>query len=297
MATLMFALMMQFLISAKAGQVNYVEGDVNLKVLDGVQSGQPIKTGPGGFAEILLNPGSYLRLGANSEAVLDGIELTDIRIRIVSGSAVIEAAGFDKKSPLHVTIGKLETVIVKNGIYEFSDGKARVIEGQLQVTGNKSAFKKGWQVAKDEALEAVKISKRNPTPLEGWSRNRSELIAEANNTIARSLNDSRGFASLLPDSWIWVPAVRAFTFMPGDRYRSPYGYHYRTFYDVTYAGGRGYGDASNSRGDAGAADASGAAGGNAGDSGFSPVQSQPAPRDTIQGRSTGGAGRQMPVEP
>src|SRR5688572_15930318 len=103
MTSLMFMLMFQFVISTKAGLVNYVQGDANVKATQSVARGVPIKTGAEGFAEVLLNPGSFLRMGPNSEAVLEGIDLVDVSVRIVSGSAVIEAAGFTKETPLNIT--------------------------------------------------------------------------------------------------------------------------------------------------------------------------------------------------
>ncbi len=65
-----------YVISAKAGGVNYVEGQVivagknkrggNLFKGDTVEVGDKVSTGADGKAEILLNPGSYVRLAENS---------------------------------------------------------------------------------------------------------------------------------------------------------------------------------------------------------------------------------------
>src|SRR5262249_31379411 len=98
-------LIMQFIISAKAGLVNAVEGDANVRVNQQVNAGAPIRTEATGRVEIQLNPGSFLRLGENSEAVLDSVDLTDIQVRIVSGIAIIESTAVDKSTPIHVTDG------------------------------------------------------------------------------------------------------------------------------------------------------------------------------------------------
>src|SRR5262245_3734366 len=86
----------QFLVSTKAGLVNYVQGPATVKAATTVPSGQIIQTGAGGAVEILLNPGSYLRMGENSRVVLDQVELYDIAARILEGSMIIEANGFSK---------------------------------------------------------------------------------------------------------------------------------------------------------------------------------------------------------
>src|SRR5689334_5825231 len=98
MMTIAF-LIMQFIISAKAGLVNAVEGVANVQVQEQVPVGKIIQTGPAGRIEIILNPGSFLRIGENSQAVLDSAELTNIAIRVVAGSAIIESTNLDKDSP------------------------------------------------------------------------------------------------------------------------------------------------------------------------------------------------------
>ncbi len=68
----------QYVISAKAGGVNLVSGDVTLKRRGEIQwqsltsqvdlgSGDIVRTGATGRVEMLLNPGSYLRAAENSE--------------------------------------------------------------------------------------------------------------------------------------------------------------------------------------------------------------------------------------
>src|SRR3954468_4985932 len=71
------------LISAKAGGVNFVAGDVKVRraggqdwqsvtVKDDLKDGDSARTGADGRVEVLLNPGSYLRAGSSTE-----FELTD----------------------------------------------------------------------------------------------------------------------------------------------------------------------------------------------------------------------------
>src|SRR5712671_2907487 len=90
MTSLMLVLMLQvagastqFLVSTKAGLVNYVQGSATVKAASVAPAGKPIMTGLGGAVEILLNPGSYLRMGENSKVVLDKVELYDIALRIL----------------------------------------------------------------------------------------------------------------------------------------------------------------------------------------------------------------------
>src|SRR5579863_7122051 len=87
--------MAQGVISAKAGLVYFVDGQV------AVAGSRPLARGatnrqlnPGevllsevGRAEVLLNPGTVLRIGNKSAIRMDRVELTDARVSIEAGSA------------------------------------------------------------------------------------------------------------------------------------------------------------------------------------------------------------------
>jgi len=247
MTSLMLVLMMQvagastqFLVSTKAGLVNYVQGSATVKAATVAKPGNMIMTGADGAVEILLNPGSYLRMGANTKVVLDKVDLYDIALRILEGSAVIEANGFNKDLPLHVTTSDLKMEIIKDGIYLFADGKVVVVDGKIRDAGNGLVYGKGYQISDDQGYRAQKV-KTFTTGLELWSQQRDALIAQANFNVARSLQNTQNlpFGSLL-DVWLWYPLYGSFIYMPGGRYHSPYGYSY---YSVggPYYGGQGYG--------------------------------------------------------
>src|SRR5437867_2944165 len=116
--------LMQFIISAKAGLVNYVDGQINVRLHEQVSVGTPIQTGPHSHVEMLLNPGSFLRLDENSTVVLDSVELTNIAVRLIEGAALIETADINKETPIRVTTGNLRVLIVSPGLYRFSDATA-----------------------------------------------------------------------------------------------------------------------------------------------------------------------------
>jgi len=281
MTSMMLVLMLQvasttqFLVSTKAGLVNYVQGPATVKAASVAPAGKTIMTGPGGAVEILLNPGSYLRMGENSKVVLDKVELYDIAVRVLEGSAVIEANGFNKDLPLHVTTSDLKMEIIKDGIYLFADGKVVVVDGKIRDASNGLVYGKGYQISDDQGYRAQKV-KTFTTGLELWSQQRDALIAQANLNVARSLQDARNLpvGSLL-DVWLWYPAYGSFIYMPGGRYHSPYGYSYYavgTPYYYSGPGNSGANAANNSQGGGGGATASNnsnSGGGGGGSVGFS----------------------------
>jgi hypothetical protein len=180
---------MQFIISAKAGLVNAVEGTANVTVQQQVPAGNLIQTGLGGRVEVLLNPGSFLRLGENSEAVLDSVDLSNIAVHILAGSAIVESSSIDKDSPIRLTDGSLTVLIVEPGTYGFSENTAFVVEGQLRTDDSAHSIKKGWQIKASpgepsadpgSSYNEAKIDSSQPvTPLEEWSQQRSQQIASA----------------------------------------------------------------------------------------------------------------------
>ena len=85
-------------ISAHSGMVNYVEGSVTLddKPLDPkftelpeVKNRSELATTQG-RAEVLLTPGAFLRLAENSSFRMISNMLSDTRVEVVTGSAVVE---------------------------------------------------------------------------------------------------------------------------------------------------------------------------------------------------------------
>src|SRR4051812_26510419 len=90
----------QSVISAHSGLIHYAEGRV---LLDGKQVEVKITAFPeikeqmqlrseDGRAEVLLNPGVFLRMGENTAIRMLSNKLSDSKVEFVSGSAVVESS-------------------------------------------------------------------------------------------------------------------------------------------------------------------------------------------------------------
>lgn len=304
MITVALMVMMQltpttsFIVSTKAGLVNYVQGSATVKAATSIPAGQPVGTGPGGAVEILLNPGSYLRMGENSQVILDNVDLSAIVLRIMQGSAVIEANEIDKESPIKVGIGNLKVEIVKDGIYLFTDGKVVVVDGKVRDASNGLLYGKSYQIADDDHGYRAQKVKTFTTPLELWSQKRDELIAQANLNVSNSLRRTPNLPlNSFLDVWLWYPAYGAFIYMPGARYRSPYGYLYRSVGEffggsgVASSGSNSGGFGNSGRSSGGSTDSGGGGGGSVGFSSAAPSgggASSAAPSAGAQGGSSSG---------
>ena len=81
----------------RAGLILYVEGDVVLRGQAGnepsraqqhLEAGQRLRTG-GGRAEVVLAPGLLLGLGESTELEMVQPHLSDLKVRLISGSAAL----------------------------------------------------------------------------------------------------------------------------------------------------------------------------------------------------------------
>jgi hypothetical protein len=177
--------------------------------------------------ELLLNPGSYLRLGENTQVILNKVELYDIEITVLQGSALVESNGFSKDLPLTVNSGKLKMEIIRDGIYLFSDGKAIVVDGKIRDASNGLMYGKGYAISNDQGGYRAGKVKTFTTALEQWSQYRDAMIASANASVARSLSNTSGLsASSFQNVWFWYDPFGSFIYLPAYGYRSPYGYSY-----------------------------------------------------------------------
>jgi len=232
---------------AQAGTVNYVEGQVNL---DGqpltaksigstvVDPGHELRTGTNGKAEMLLTPGVFFRIGPNSAVRMVSPSLTDTRVQLVSGNAMMEVADFQKENHLQVTLPGSEAVIEKGGIYEFSANPpmARTYDGKLQVMmGNRARdLTKGDQVAlvannpklKTESFDLKQTEASDD--LYAWSKLRADYTAQANMSAAQTYY-GYGPGYYNPGwygaGWYWDPYFDEYAFLLGDGFLwDPFGY-------------------------------------------------------------------------
>ncbi len=232
-------LLMQYMVSAKAGLVNYVDGQVNVRLHEQITAGAPIETGLQSHVELLLNPGSFLRIGEDSQVVLDSVELSNIAVRIVKGAALIEASDIDKQIPIRVTTGNLQVLIVSPGTYRFSDGTALVLEGKLCTADKSTSIKKGHQITSfGDSYTVSNIVARPTGELDLWSSQRSAALAKANALAYHDRYSGNAYSfwyyPYYPywnvyssrSAWIYSPFLTGFTFIPRGAYRSYYGYRF-----------------------------------------------------------------------
>jgi len=235
---------------AQIGTVNYVEGrvlvngrPVALRDLGNVTAfkGAVVATHRG-KVEILLTPGVVLRLGDNSQARMDAESLSDTRVTLLSGEAMMEADQVYPENHIAIVQGNARTTVVKKGLYEFNTvgPVASVIKGEAVVdeNGRSVRLKDGHQlILTDARMKPRKFDSAAEDDLYAWSRLRSQYQAEASAQAASMLTP--GGPGWYGADWYWDPWFDMYAFVPGfGFFYGPFGF---PFYSPYYIGGFGYG--------------------------------------------------------
>jgi hypothetical protein len=270
----------QYIISAKAGVINFTEGDVTYKrgnetkmllVGDELVSGDVVKTGANGHAEILLSPGSYLRLSPGAEFAFADTSLDRLKLQLTKGSAIVEVAVVDGLKGTIATIAtpKATFAIVRGGLYRFNvrtdgssealvrKGKIVIIEptapagvktetaqvakadGQVKVTG---ALIKGGSkaVIESDTIAIASLDKKAQDGFDTWSKDRAKTLIAANSTLPKRVGRAGVFSNLISSVffggiWLYDPFLRCHLFLPGFYgFYSPYGWSYSVWCPPIY---------------------------------------------------------------
>lgn len=246
-----------YVISAKAGNVNYTEGKVSVIRKEGksgylvkndkLEIGDQVSTDANGKAEILLNPGSYLRLGTNSGFEFITTDLDNLKLKLNNGTAIFEVlAADDFKFSVELPSAQIE--LTRSGVFRIEvlpdgTGKISVWKGKVYVGSGKAEVKAGRYALFGNGTSSIaKFDRDNKDEFDVWSKARAKELAEINARLQRDalrnslLNSyNRGGWNLFNSFGIWVfdPVLRRWCFLPFDgRWGSPYGYSYD--YDLWY---------------------------------------------------------------
>lgn len=225
----------QSVISAKSGLVHYVEGDVTLddkavEMKNGqfpeIKEQQVLKTGEG-RAEILLTPGTFLRVAENSSFRLLSNRLTDTRVEALSGSMLIEFDELNKDTQVTLVYKEKSISFLKSGLYRLDaeTGNFRVYQGEARVAGGGGDFtvKQAREIQLGAAvLVAAKFDSKVGDEFYRWASRRASYLALANISAAKTMRDSG--MRLTSGMWYWNPWFGMFTYIPYGYSYSPFGY-------------------------------------------------------------------------
>jgi hypothetical protein len=257
----------QYLISTKAGFVNRAEGQVYILRADSedgdreraslgaqMRAGDRLSVAARGFAEALLNPGSYLRLSENTEVRAVSVDLNSVRFELIKGSVIAEIGQIDKKTPIEIITPHGALTIAKAGLHRI-DTKASatlvaVRQGEIHLgTPGAVAAKQSFKIKSGKVAtltgspqlsksDIAKLDKDAIDNFDTWSFNRAQALTAAN---VKALSRSGSLTS----GWYYDSFYNFYTFVPTRSwFWSPYGFgffnNYRDCHGYTpyyYSGG------------------------------------------------------------
>ena len=210
--------------SARAGLIFHVEGKAQVvgesksgsgeKLVQHLEAGQHLRTAAG-RVEVILAPGLILRAGGDTEFEMVKPHLSDLRVRLISGSAILHVVRDSYLGSLSVLSGDTVVKFQKLGVYrldvpaEKSLG-LKVFGGQAVVSANgfEHKVKKKWSLeladpASRPLLAQFDRSQRDS--LDEWHRERTAVIETALRERKKAMKAKQGrvnraYASRIPRS-------------------------------------------------------------------------------------------------
>ena len=196
-----------------------------------------LRTLENGRAELLLNPGSYLRLAESSLIRFIRTGYGKMKFEILQGEVIVESAAFNPSiHSLSISTPAGDFRVTAKGLYRLS------LEPRLRVSVYKGALDWMGENRKRRRLEAGrnyrfegttpklhsgKLTKKDD--LNQWSKKRAQQLAESNSLLSarvrRSAYPSFGYRNR--GGWVLGNQSQWFTFVPFDsKPKSPYGFRY-----------------------------------------------------------------------
>jgi hypothetical protein len=233
----------QSVISAHSGLIHLADGAVFLDdqrveqkagKFDQMKNGSELRTQEG-RAEVLLTPGTFLRMGANSAIRMVSNDLDNTRVELLNGSAVLDQ-GSDALPNTSVSIlYNLDQVHIKKpGRYRFDSEppQVKVETGDADVTsadGKSVEAGAGYAVALEGKLTARRLLNdagfSNPDDLGNWASARDHSVADSNLQAAAASDLSSAIDGWQNDPDAVLQSLGIPPYPPGmSSYIPPYGY-------------------------------------------------------------------------
>lgn len=248
--------MPQATVSARPGVINYIEGQV-------YRNGQPISQqdlGPGAFlnanetlsttngrAEILLNPGVFLRVGDNSQVRIISPTLVNPQVEVTQGEAMVEIDQTVKGNEVEIADAGASITLKNTGVYKITAQPQPAVavyagKAYVEVNGRSKEAGKGHKIILAANLPEQRFDTKAPDELYAWSNVRSQYDASASYASASAVNSGYigsggyygGYTPLYSPGWSWNAGWNCWAWLPASGYFfSPFGWG---FFSPRYVG-------------------------------------------------------------
>ena len=212
----------QAVVSTRAGVIHDFEGAVSVAGqplearfgrFESIPEGADLTTGQG-KAEVLLTPGVLLRVGDNSAIRMLATALSDTRVELLSGSAVVDSGEPVAGTAVTVVYKDWKVQMPHQGAYRIDNDPPRILvrEGEARVAtaaGDAPVLvEQGMQMAFAAAPSPEKTLFAPNYGLAAWADGRNQSIS-ADNSIAANIQDPADLANPYgaADSFTYFPML------------------------------------------------------------------------------------------
>ena len=202
-----------------------------------LNAGGELRTLENGRAELLLNPGSYLRLAESTLVRFIRTGYATMNFEILRGEVIVESAAFNPAlHSLFISTPGGDFQVAAKGLYRLSlEPRLRVsvYKGALEWMGNgrkRRRLEAGRSYQVEGATSRLHSGKlRKKDDLNQWSKERAQQLAQSNSRLSARLRRSAypNFGYQNRGGWVLGSRSQGFTFVPFDsKPKSPYGFRY-----------------------------------------------------------------------
>jgi hypothetical protein len=198
----------QSVVSTHSGVVYFFEGSVFIgdqpleqrfgKFPDIGEGGQ-LRTEKG-RAEVLLTPGVFLRVGENSSITMVSTKLSDTRVELMSGSAILESSEPNAADSVSLIYKNWDVRLPQEGVVRIDaePGQVNVYKGEAEVgvagvqTGGEEArvtVTNGQNLPLASVLVPQDTTVASNDPFKAWAMSRSQDISSDNATAKGIVDD------------------------------------------------------------------------------------------------------------
>ena len=212
----------QAVISTRSGVIHYFEGTVSV-------AGQPLEARLGKFAtipegaelrtdqgraEVLLTPGVFLRLREMSAIRMVASALSDTRVELLAGSAMLESAEPAPGTAVTLIYKEWSIRQPQKGLYRLDcePARLRVLQGEAAVSaaagGEPIRVEQDMDLPFASVLVPENATGESRDSLTDWAEGRSESIS-TDNSIAANIQDPASMtgSNLPADAFTYFPML------------------------------------------------------------------------------------------
>ena len=207
----------QSVISTRSGVVYYLDGSVYLNdqplesrmdKFPSVPEGVELRTAQG-HADVLLTPGVFLRMGENSAIRMLSNDLTNTRVELQTGSAIVDSSNPASGTAVTLIFRNWQVSSADAGTYRIDSEPPRVwvFKGDADVViGEKRPVEvaEGMDLPLTAALRPEDSSSQPTDSLSEWAKGRGDSIA-TDDTITQKIDN---------DPLSQMPDFQGFTYFP-----------------------------------------------------------------------------------